>query len=38
VRLLPPTGAYQFAPKKIHNLRADDFISGHNDITGKQNR
>lgn len=35
-RLLPHTSAYQFAPKKIHNLRADEFISGHNDVTGKQ--
>jgi hypothetical protein len=35
-RLLPHTGAYQFAQKKIHNLRADDFISSHDDVTGKQ--
>ena len=34
--LLDVGGAYAFAPGKIHNLRADPFISGHSDITNKQ--
>jgi hypothetical protein len=35
-RLLPHTSSYQFLAKKVHNLRADEFISGHNDVTGRQ--
>ena len=35
-RLLPHTNSYRFMPRRIHNFRADDFISGHNDVTGKQ--
>jgi esterase/lipase superfamily enzyme len=34
--LLAETAAYQFTAKKIHNLRADNFISGHSDIEGPQ--
>jgi hypothetical protein len=34
--LLPETGPYQFIAKKVHNLRADQFISGHSDVTGRQ--
>jgi len=34
--LLAETAAYQFAAKKVHNLRADAFISGHSDIEGPQ--
>jgi hypothetical protein len=34
--LLPETGAYQFAPKKVHNLQADAFVSGHSDVKGPQ--
>ena len=34
--LLDVGGAYALAPGKIHNLRADPFISGHSDITNKQ--
>jgi pimeloyl-ACP methyl ester carboxylesterase len=35
-RLLPHTNSYQFVAKKVHNLRADEFISGHSDVTGRQ--
>src|SRR5882757_5493698 len=34
--LLAETAVYQFAAKKVHNLRADAFISGHSDIEGPQ--
>ena len=34
--LLAETAAYQFTAKKIHNLRADNFVSGHSDIEGPQ--
>jgi hypothetical protein len=34
--LLPDAGKYQFLPKKVHNLRADRFITGHSDVTGRQ--
>lgn len=34
--LLPETGKYQFVAKKIHNLKADKFVSGHSDVTGPQ--
>jgi hypothetical protein len=34
--LLAETGVYQFAAKKVHNLRADEFVSGHSDVTGRQ--
>ena len=34
--LLAETAAYQFAAKKVHNLRADAFISGHSDVEGPQ--
>jgi hypothetical protein len=35
-RLLPDTSSYQFVAKKVHNLRADEFISGHSDVMGRQ--
>jgi hypothetical protein len=34
--LLPETGAYQFVAKRVHNLKADAFISSHGDVTGRQ--
>jgi hypothetical protein len=34
--LLAETGVYQFAPKKVHNLLADQFVSGHSDVKGLQ--
>jgi hypothetical protein len=34
--LLAETGVYQFAAKKVHNLRADEFVSGHSDVKGPQ--
>lgn len=34
--LLAETKAYQFAAGKVHNLRADAFISDHSDIKGPQ--
>ena len=34
--LLPETAVYQFAAKKINNLRADAFIKDHSDIEGPQ--
>ena len=35
-RLLPHTSSYRFVAKKVHNLQADEFISGHSDVTGRQ--
>jgi len=35
-KLLAASGAYQFAPAVIFNLEADDMITGHSDITGKE--
>jgi hypothetical protein len=35
-QLLDVGGAYAFVSGKIHNLRADAFISDHSDITNKQ--
>ena len=34
--LLPVGGTYAFAAGKVHNLKADEFIKGHSDITGPQ--
>lgn len=34
--LLAETAAYQFAARKVHNLRADAFVSGHSDVEGPQ--
>lgn len=34
--LLPETAAYQFTAKKVHNLQADQFVSSHGDVAGKQ--
>ena len=34
--LLAETKPYQFVAKKVHNLKADQFISGHSDIEGPQ--
>lgn len=34
--LLAANGQYQFTAGKIHNFNADQFISGHSDITGQQ--
>jgi hypothetical protein len=34
--LLAETATYQFAANKVYNLRADQFVSGHSDIEGKQ--
>jgi len=34
--LLPVGGAYAFTPGKVYNLKADDFIKDHSDITGPQ--
>ena len=34
--LLPETATYQFAAKKVHNLRADEFVSDHGDVGGPQ--
>ena len=34
--LFAETAAYQFTAKKVHNLRADAFVSGHGDIDGPQ--
>jgi hypothetical protein len=34
--LLPETATYQFVAKKVHNLQADRFVSGHSDIEGPQ--
>lgn len=28
--------AYVFAPRRVSNLKADDFISGHGDVAGRQ--
>jgi hypothetical protein len=35
-RLLPHMSPYQFVAKKLHNLQADEFISNHHDVTGRQ--
>lgn len=34
--LLDVGGSYQFAPRRVANLRADAFISDHGDVTGTQ--
>ncbi|MCA1684890.1 MAG: hypothetical protein LC745_02670, partial [Planctomycetia bacterium] len=34
--LLPVGRDYAFVPGKVHNLRADDFIKDHGDVTGPQ--
>ena len=34
--LLADTKAYQFTAGKVHNLRADAFVSSHSDIKGPQ--
>jgi len=34
--LLPVGGAYAWQAGRLHNLRADQFIGGHSDITGQQ--
>ena len=35
-KLLPSDGRYAFSRGKVHNLLADEFISGHSDVTGPQ--
>jgi hypothetical protein len=35
-RLLPADGRYAFSRGKVHNLLADEFISGHSDVTKLQ--
>ncbi len=35
-RLLDVGGAYRFAPGRVANLQADDFIDGHGDVTNEQ--
>jgi hypothetical protein len=35
-RLLPSDGRYAFSRGKVHNLLADEFISGHSDVTKAQ--
>jgi hypothetical protein len=34
--LLPEESGYEFVAMKVHNLKADAFISGHSDVTGRQ--
>jgi len=34
--LLDVGGSYQFTPRRVANLRADQFISDHSDVTGTQ--
>ncbi len=34
--LLPVGKAYSLTPGKIHNLRADDFVKNHSDVTGPE--
>jgi hypothetical protein len=34
--LLAESAAYQFTARKVHNLQADAFVSGHSDIEGPQ--
>ncbi|MET0740541.1 MAG: alpha/beta hydrolase [Candidatus Nanopelagicales bacterium] len=34
--LLPVGGDYAFAAGRVSNLRADDFVSGHSAVTGKE--
>jgi hypothetical protein len=34
--LLPPGGQYQFKQGSIYNLKADDFIKDHGDVSGQQ--
>ncbi len=34
--LLDVGGRYQYAPKRVANLKADDFIRDHGDVTGQQ--
>jgi hypothetical protein len=35
-KLLPDTATYQLTPGKVHNLLADQFITGHSDVRGRQ--
>lgn len=35
-RLLDVGGAYQFAPGRVSNLLADEFVSGHSDVANEQ--
>jgi predicted alpha/beta hydrolase family esterase len=35
-KMLPSTGAYQFAPSKFFNLEASEYVKGHSDIAGKE--
>ncbi len=34
--MLMPGGSYNFQPNRVYNLRADDFIKVHSDVTGLQ--
>lgn len=34
--LLPVGGDYTFEPRRLSNLRADDFVSGHSAVTGRE--
>jgi pimeloyl-ACP methyl ester carboxylesterase len=34
-RLLDPGTPYRFAPRRVHNLLADDFVTGHSDVTNR---
>ncbi|GIG92035.1 hypothetical protein [Plantactinospora endophytica] len=34
--LLDVGGGYQFQPGRVHNLRADRFVSSHGDVSGRQ--
>jgi hypothetical protein len=34
--LLPVGGSYRWQPGRLHNLRADQFIASHLDVTGQQ--
>jgi hypothetical protein len=35
-RLVPDTSSYGFIGKRVHNLRADQFITGHSEVAGRQ--
>jgi pimeloyl-ACP methyl ester carboxylesterase len=35
-KLLASGGTYSFNPGHMYNLRADDFIGGHSDVTGRE--
>lgn len=35
-RLLDVSGQYAFTGRKVFNLMADDFITGHSDVCGMQ--